>query len=175
MALAADIERAMDEHFDGLWRFARRLGVREADVDDVLQEVIMVLAQRLPSVEPPKRKSFLFSTTFRVASEFRRKSWNQREVGESDDAPEPASPLAGPEELLDEARGRALLERVLDRLPIDARAVFVLYEIEEHTMSEIASILELPAGTVASRLRRGRACFEEEIARFSAKSKGERA
>jgi RNA polymerase sigma-70 factor (ECF subfamily) len=170
-SVAVELGRAIDEHFDGLWRFARRLGVPEADVDDVLQEVIVILAQRLSSVDRPKRKSFLFSTTFRVASELRRKSWNTREVARADDAPEPASLAAGPDDLLDDARARALLERVLDSLPLDVRAVFVLYEIEEHTMSEIAALLDLPAGTVASRLRRARAHFEGEVARLAVQQK----
>ena len=44
---------------------------------------------------------------------------------------------------------------------------FVLYEIEELTMAEIASVLELPPGTVASRLRRARAAFSERVQRFA--------
>jgi RNA polymerase sigma-70 factor (ECF subfamily) len=161
---STELERVVDAHFESLWRFTRRLGVREADVDDVLQEVILVLAQRFRSVPAAKRKSFLFSTTFRMASELRRKSWNTREVPSPDGTPDAVSSAPGPDERLDDARARALLERVLDGLPIDVRAVFVLYEIEELTMADIASLLELPAGTVASRLRRGRAHFEAAVA-----------
>lgn len=167
---ATKLQRVVDEHLDSLWRFARRLGIREADVDDVLQEVIVIFAQRLPAVGRAKQKSFLFGTTFRVASEHRRKSWNTREVPQQDDDPEPVSEAPGADELLDDARARMELARVLDGLPIDVRAVFVLYEIEEHTMSEIAELLDIPPGTVASRLRRGRAHFEAEVARIHADS-----
>ena len=52
-----------------------------------------------------------------------------------------------------------MLQRVLNELPI-LQAVFVLYELEELTMAEIATTLELPPGTVASRLRRSRDQFE---------------
>jgi RNA polymerase sigma-70 factor (ECF subfamily) len=170
-ARAREIQHAIDVHFDGLWRFARRLGIREADVDDVLQEVITILAARLPSVAPERRKPFLFETTFRVASEHRRKSWNKREVAQGDGDAEPPSLGLGPDDLLDDARARAVLERVLDSLPLEVRAVFILYEIEEHTMIEIAAILDIPPGTVASRLRRARAHFEAEVARVQARHK----
>ena len=56
---------------------------------------------------------------------------------------------------------RVLLDTLLEAMPIDLRTVFVLYEIEELTMIEIASVLELPSGTVASRLRRARQVFQE--------------
>jgi RNA polymerase sigma-70 factor (ECF subfamily) len=45
-------------------------------------------------------------------------------------------------------------------LSLELRAVFVLYELEDFTMAEIARTLELPPGTVASRLRRARETFE---------------
>ena len=50
---------------------------------------------------------------------------------------------------------------MLESLPLDLRTVFVLYELEELTMVEIARALDLPMGTVASRLRRAREAFEE--------------
>jgi RNA polymerase sigma-70 factor, ECF subfamily len=169
-----ELTNAALAHFDALWRFVRRLGIRAVDVDDVLQEVIMVLAERLASVPPSKRKSFLFGTAFRVASEHRRKSWNTREVAAAFDEKEPESAVPGPDEQLDDARARAMLERILEALPLDVRAVFVLYEIEELTMAEIASTLGLAPGTVASRLRRGRAHFEGEVARAQRVRPGEK-
>jgi RNA polymerase sigma-70 factor (ECF subfamily) len=51
------------------------------------------------------------------------------------------------------------------RLPDDTRPVFVLYELEGLTMDEIAACLEVPAGTVASRLRRAREAFQAAVAR----------
>jgi RNA polymerase sigma-70 factor, ECF subfamily len=54
-----------------------------------------------------------------------------------------------------------VLDALLASLPLDLRTVFVLYELEELTMAEIARALDLPMGTVASRLRRARETFEE--------------
>ena len=53
-------------------------------------------------------------------------------------------------------------------MEFDIRTVFVLFEIEEMTTSEIATLLAIPAGTVASRLRRAREEFQMKIARLHA-------
>ena len=151
--------RVVSEHFEVLWRFLRRLGIPDGDLDDAVQEVVLVLARKLDQVQIGCERSFVLSTAVRVASGFRRAQRNRREV---DDAGlvELESPELSPEALAEKRRRRVMLQRVLNELPIELRAVFVLYELEELTMAEIAATLELPAGTVASRLRRAREQFE---------------
>lgn len=61
-----------------------------------------------------------------------------------------------------------MLRRVLDALPVELRIVFVLYEIEEFTVPQIAETLGIPSGTVASRLRRGREQFRAIVRRMHA-------
>ena len=56
-----------------------------------------------------------------------------------------------------------MLDRVLDQMDADLRTIFVLHEFEEMNMSEIADVLEIPRGTVASRLRRARLEFRERV------------
>ena len=171
-AASARLERMVAEHLDGLWRFARRLGVAEVDVDDVLQEVIMITATRLDDVRRESERAFLFATTFRVASGFRRWLVGRREVG--DDALDEVHDAApDPESLADDREARAALDRILAEMPIDLRAVFVLYEIEEHSMIELAQELDIPQGTVASRLRRARAHFDAAVRRMRAKERFE--
>lgn len=151
-------------HLDGLWRFLRRLGLRDDEVDDALQEVIVIAANRLDDIRQESEQSFLFGTAYRVAASWRRKSVQRREVPD-DDLGELPDPSLRPDEMSDRARARALLDRLLGGMPLELRAVLVLYEIEEHTMAEIASLLDLPPGTVASRLRRARADFEARVER----------
>ena len=153
------LRRVVDAHFDALWRFLRRLGVPEADVDDAIQEVILVLARKLGQVVVGSERSFVLSTAFRVASDMRKRTKRRREV---DEAPltEVASSERDPEASAHAQRMTALFWQVLQQLSIEQRAVFVLYELEELTMAEIAESLSLPMGTVASRLRRGRETFE---------------
>jgi RNA polymerase sigma-70 factor (ECF subfamily) len=64
------------------------------------------------------------------------------------------------------------LDRVLAAMPLDLRAVFVLYELDGFTMAEIAENLDLSPGTVASRLRRGREQFDARVERLSARWNG---
>jgi RNA polymerase sigma-70 factor, ECF subfamily len=151
--------RVVSEHFEVLWRFLRRLGIPDGDLDDAVQEVVLVLARKLDQVQIGCERSFVLSTAVRVASGFRRTQRNRREV---DDAAlvDLECPELSPEALAEKQRVRVVLQRVLNQLPLELRAVFVLYELEELTMAEIAATLALPSGTVASRLRRAREQFE---------------
>ena len=160
------LRRVISEHFDVLWRMLRRLGIAECDTDDAVQEVVLVLARKLDQVEVGCERSFVLSTAVRIASGFRRALRNRREVGvEEGGLAELESPDLGPEAFAEKQRLRAVLQQVLNQLPMELRAVFVLYELEELTMIEIAKTLELPPGTVASRLRRSRELFESMAAR----------
>ncbi len=161
----ARLRRMVRDHFDPLWRFLRRLGVYDADLDDAMQEVIVIAAERLADIPHESERSFLFGTAFRVGSEHRRRREGRREVGE-EQLVDHRDPLPEPDALSDQARARALLDGVLETMPSDLRAVFALYEIEEMTMAEIAQLLALPPGTVASRLRRAREQFEREVERI---------
>jgi RNA polymerase sigma-70 factor (ECF subfamily) len=152
-------------HFEKLWRFMRRLGLRHDEVDDALQEVIVIAAHRLRDIQTGSEQAFLFSTAYRVAARSRKRHVSRREVPDEAMMNEAADPGLDPEEASERARARALVDELLSDMPIELRAVFVLYEIEEHTMAEIAAMLELPPGTVASRLRRARADFESRVER----------
>jgi RNA polymerase sigma-70 factor (ECF subfamily) len=150
----------VDTHHDALWRFVRRMGVAEAQVEDAVQQVLWVFARRLSVVERGAERSFLFGTALRVASEHRRKA--QREPALADpgllrDQPDPAPDA---EARLGDKQLRRLLDELLDGLPPEQRAVFVLAELEELTMVEIGRVLSVPQGTVASRLRRARESIE---------------
>lgn len=155
----ARLRRIVDAQFDPLWRFLRRLGIAEGDVDDAIQEVILVLARKLSTVEERSERSFVFSTAFRIASDMRKRARRRREVDEASLTELPSS-ARDPEASAHAQRLVLLFGGVLAQLSLEQRAVFVLYELEEFTMAEIADALQLPLGTVASRLRRGRETFE---------------
>ena len=71
-----------------------------------------------------------------------------------------------------EAEARRVLDRILASMAEDLRDVFVMAELEEMTMADIAVALEIPPGTVASRLRRARAWFEQAAASIDEEAAG---
>jgi RNA polymerase sigma-70 factor (ECF subfamily) len=157
------------EQYDFIWRSIRRLGVPPTDVDDCAQQVFWVAARKLDEIHAGSERAFLFSTALRVASDARRSRTRRREVPEQGEGSEALDPAPDPEEVADKTRARALLDDVLDAMPMDLRAPFVLFELEEMPTAEIAAVLELPTGTVASRLRRAREEFQKIVARVQAR------
>jgi RNA polymerase sigma-70 factor (ECF subfamily) len=145
-----------------VWRSLRRFGVSESDADDASQQVFLVAYRRLNDIAPGSERSFLLQTALRVAADFRRSRKRRREE-DGQDLRSFADSAASPEDLVDRQRACAILDRVLAAMPMDLRTVFVLFEIEGLTMEEISSAIEIPSGTVASRLRRARAAFREAV------------
>ena len=153
----ARIERLIHDHYEFVWRSARRLGVRAADLDDVVQEVFVVAARRLDDIT--HEAGFLFRACMGAASHARRSVQRRREVIDEERVEHEIDRRANPEQSAETAEARAQLQAILERMPEDLRVVFVLFELEQFTMSEIAETLKLPSGTVASRLRRARETF----------------
>lgn len=156
-----------EEWFDFVWRSARRLGVDEPAVDDVTQDVFLVVHRRLSDFEGRSSlKTWLFSITLRVVSDWRRT--RRRKGGLSplpdDDALADRQSIE-PGRVLEKAEAVRLLYKLLDELDDEKRAVFVLAELEGQTAPEIAASLGVPVNTVYSRLRVARERFEAALAR----------
>jgi RNA polymerase sigma-70 factor (ECF subfamily) len=161
----AVFERLFAAHFTYVWNALRRLGVREADREDLVQEVFVRVHRALATYDdtrPPR--PWLFAFAFRVASDHRRLARNRLETNES--APETPAETASADESLDDARRRALLDRGLEALDLPKRAVIVLHELEEMPIAEVARVLEIPEGTAASRLRAARTELAAAIKRI---------
>jgi RNA polymerase sigma-70 factor (ECF subfamily) len=164
----------MTTHFDFVWRSLRRLGLSPADADDGAQEVFLVASRKLSVITPGAEKRFLFATALRVASTRRRGLRRRREeprswLGEEEPEPEPEHSEPGPERLAELARARRELDQILDGMKLEQRAVFVLYELEELSVPEIAHLIDVPLGTVSSRLRSAREEFESSLRRLRAR------
>lgn len=161
------LEAMARESFQFIWRSLRRLGVAEAATDDAAQKVFEIATRRLAVIRPGSERAFLFNTAVRVAIEVRRRERSSRETAEEvDDFVDPAHL---PDEAADLKRRREALDDLLDSMPMDLRAVFVLYELEELGTQEIAVLLDIPRGTAASRLRRARQHFEAQVKRLRAR------
>lgn len=163
------LRELVDQHADFLWRSLRRLGVPEAQVDDALQQVFLVASRKLDRIEPGCERSFLFGVASHTAAHVRRSAARRPEAPAEADDLEVLDPGPQPDASVDDARARVLLDLALDGLPDDLRQVFVLHELEELASPEIAALLGLPVGTVASRLRRAREAFQAAARRLRAR------
>jgi RNA polymerase sigma-70 factor (ECF subfamily) len=148
------------------------LGVPEEEADDATQKVFWVAQRRAQDIAPGSERAFLFSTAMNIAGDVRRARARTPEVHDEDAIAKAVEPMTDAEELLDRKRARRLLDDVLDAMDIDLRSVFVLAELEELTAPEIATLIGLPLGTVASRLRRARDEFRVIARRFRARAAG---
>ena len=160
-----DARTLFDAHYDFVWRSLRGLGVRPGSIDDGAQQVFLLAFRKLSAIAPGSERAFLFRLASGVASNLRR---TVRRRGEVDgDAVLDAHADAGPapEDLVFRGEARELLDAVLAWLPGDLRTVFVLFELEEMEIPDIAALLEIPVGTVGSRLRRAREKFEVALKR----------
>jgi RNA polymerase sigma-70 factor (ECF subfamily) len=167
-ASEARLRALMNTHFDFVWRSLRRLGLPEPDADDGAQEVFLVASRKLSQISPDRERPFLFATAVRIASTRRRSVKRRREeplLGT--DQEERSEP--GPERLTELSRARRELQEILDGMDLDQRAPFILFELEELTVPEIASTLGVPIGTVSSRLRVAREHFQASLRRLHAR------
>ncbi len=166
---SARLTRVAQEHLDFVWRCLRRFGVPAADADDAAQQVFLVAANKLTSVPQDRERAFLFATAARIAANARR-SIRRRQSAYDNFSHAPEEPSVSQDELSDQLRARTLLDQVMADMPEDLREVFVLFEIEEISIQDIAATLEIPVGTVGSRLRRARQAFQQAVTRHRART-----
>jgi RNA polymerase sigma-70 factor (ECF subfamily) len=168
-----DVERAQRElalvraHLPLVWRFMRRLGFSPEDADDATQEIFVIAVNKLDEIEPERERSFLYGIAVRLASRHRR-SQNLRSSRTTSgvDVDTYRSADVPADELLDRKDALAFLDETLANMTPELRTTFALYELEELTMAEIATLTDTPMGTVASRLRRAREYFQEAVKRM---------
>ena len=165
---AKRLRAVIDAEHPFVWRSIRRLGVPMSDVDDAVQKVFLIAARRLNEVPNGRERGFLFATSMRVASNERRAERRKRSAG-PEALEEMTSPTPSPEQTVS---NREVLDSILEELPIEIRSVVVLYELEQMTTEEIGEMLDLPVGTVASRIRRGRELIEITLKRLRAREGG---
>lgn len=164
------LRKVFEQHAPFVCRNLRRLGVAEADLDDMLQEVFLVVHQRLPAYEEQGRlRSWLYSICTRVALAQRRKVLRRREHL-TDQVPEELI-VPSQEQRVRDAQALSFGQHLLELLPKEQREVFVLYEVEEMSMSEVAAALGCPLQTAYSRLHRARSRVLAEVERARAGKK----
>lgn len=162
------------QHFDFVWRLARRFGAEEAAVDDVVQDVFVVVHRKLGEFEGRSSvRTWLYGIARRVVADHRKKRTRRRETAIEDAGPV-EEPAVGPEGKAAQTQRLAQLRALLDQLPDEQREVFVLAELEQMSAPEIVELTGTKLNTVYSRLRLARRAFERALARMRAAEAKER-
>lgn len=167
-----------DTYVELLWRNARRLGVTDDAVDDVLQQVFLVVHRRLPEVNMTgSEKAWLFGVLLRVVRDhkrsLRRKSPHRFFGGPADPETLPDERGRQPDDALARVEAAQLVQRWLEALDEDKREVFILAELEQLSAREIGEATGTNPSTVYSRLRAARIELEAAAERYR-KSEGRR-
>jgi RNA polymerase sigma-70 factor, ECF subfamily len=169
-AQAPSFDSIYDTHVDRVFRMLRRIGVPESSLEDAVQDVFITAFRRMDSFEGRSSLStWLCGVATQTARNYRRHARRHPETpteGAGEDAPTSAP---SPERELETSEALRVLLALLDELDEDKREVFVLVELEQIPVPEIASMLGLNTNTVYARVRAARAAFEQGVARHKAR------
>jgi RNA polymerase sigma-70 factor (ECF subfamily) len=153
-------------HVRYVWRVVRSFGVAEAQLEDAVQDVFIVVHRRLPEFAGRARvETWLFAIARRVASAYRRTA---SRTADRQRALDEALVLAAGDDTfaaLSQAQAAAAVAEILDGFDEDKRVVFALVELEQLTVPEVAALLGINLNTAYSRLRLARRAFEAALAR----------
>jgi RNA polymerase sigma-70 factor (ECF subfamily) len=149
-----DLGAIFDEHFQYVWATLRRLGVREADREDLVHEVFLKVHSRIADYDTSRPiRPWLFGFAYRVAADHHRLARHRVEVlGVHADAPAAAAPA---DEGVAASEERTLLLEALQTLELDRRAVLVMHDVDD-----------VPLNTAYSRLRLARQQLAAAVTRF---------
>jgi RNA polymerase sigma-70 factor (ECF subfamily) len=163
-ATSATFQEVYRAHFRFVWRTLGRLGVREVDLMDMTQNVFLIVHRQLSGFQGrAELTTWLFSIARLVAKDYLRAAPMRREVVvDVRDLARQEGRWESPLQRLDTRELSLLLEAILKTMPEKLRLVFVMFELEELSGDEIARLLDVPVGTVRSRLRVARALFQRE-------------
>ena len=168
----ARFEREVLPHLDAAYNLARWLLRNDQDAEDVTQDSMLRAYRFFDGFRGANAKAWLLAIVRNASySWLARKRLNTSVVGAAvthrlDDA-DPAEAAATdetPESLLSVKLELAVLQGSLDELPVEYREVLVLRELEELSYKEISAAIDVPLGTVMSRLSRARALLQRKLA-----------
>ena len=143
-------------------------GVHRDDAHDATQQVFLIASHKQATIAAGSDRAFLFGTARGVAANQRRIARRRPPLADEAEIVALLDSAPNPEESLDDRQAHAVLEHLISLLEDDLRDVFVLFQLEELSTAEIAAILAIPPGTVASRLRRAREEFHQGVSRLRA-------
>jgi RNA polymerase sigma-70 factor, ECF subfamily len=160
-----DFQGLVDLHYGPLYRFAMSLTRAESDACDLVQQTFLIWATKGHQLQDPSKvKSWLYTTLHRAFLESRRRVTRFPHLELSEAEPEIPHVEVDLVSRLDAQQVVDLLGQVDEQF----QAAVALFYLEDYSYNEIASILEIPLGTVKSRIARGLAQLKELVLRKAA-------
>lgn len=157
-----DLGEIYRENVDYVWRALAHLGVKPADVGDVAHDVFLTVKRRLPSFEGRSTlRTWIYGICIRTVSDYRGRAFRRREIPH-DEMPDQHR-AAEQSEAAEAGELRSKLLVLLADLKCEQREVFVLYEIEELSMREVAEAVGCPLQTAYSRLHAARDTLKSKL------------
>jgi RNA polymerase sigma-70 factor, ECF subfamily len=167
----ADFRAVFQAEFDYVWHTLRRLGIPERDLADVTHDVFERVYLRISRYDKTRPlRPWLFGFAFRVAADYRRLSRNRFEQLGLSEEPFDQSPTAV--ENLVRAERLELALSALECIEFERRAVFVLHELDECPIPDVAEALGINVNTAYSRLRLARQEFQKAARRLRSQRGG---
>ncbi len=149
-----DFEKLVEDFYMPLYRFALSLSRRESDAADLAQQTFLLWAKKGHQLrDGSKVKTWLFTSLYR---EFLGRKRRQDRFVESENNAEAISAQTVPATVVNQLDS-AIVQRALFALEELYRAPLTLFYLQDHSYKEIAETLEIPIGTVMSRISRGKA------------------
>lgn len=156
-----------ERDFDYVWHALGKLGVRDADRQDVAQEVFLTAHAIWHDYDATRpARPWLFGIAYRLALRHRARAMNARE--RLDEVPEPADDAPPADVALERAERQRLVAKAIEGIELSRRAVFLLADLDGLSMPEVTVALGIPLNTGYSRLRLAREDFRAAIARITA-------
>jgi RNA polymerase sigma factor (sigma-70 family) len=150
-------EEVVLPHLDAAFNYARWLTKNEADAEDVVQDAYVRALRFFSSLRDENARAWLFTIVRNTwYGRFPRRAGNAVVNVPDEDAEHRADIGLDPEAQMIQQQAVEQVRRALETLPADFREVLVLRELEGLSYKEIAAIVEIPIGTVMSRLARAR-------------------
>ena len=156
----ARLERMFKAHHELLWRMMRRRGLPPDVAADTAQQAFLIAAERLDDIQRGCERAFLVGTALRLARSAARKAMLVELEDDMDLHAARGYNVADARTAVD------LLDLVLAKIDPALVEVFVLFELGGFSSPEIGKLLDIPLGTVASRLRRARESFRSAVHRL---------
>jgi RNA polymerase sigma-70 factor (ECF subfamily) len=174
-APALTLERIREEHLGFIQRYLASIGIDGADLEDVVQEVLLAVFRALKRFDPGRGalRPWLQAIAFHQAMNFQHRNRRHREPRcPEDELLVLSSDSPDPEQCAIDSDRRRVLDALLSEVAPPRRTVLVAYELEEHPMDEIAGQLAIPVASGHSRLRIARQELSEAARRWKARCRG---